>query len=133
MASSSNARKRTKSLGRGPRYVDNTSRLEAWFAWETKEDSQKSIDAYLTTYSRKIVNIPKFVRLEWLEEQQLHGVCELLEFQGLKRFLGLTGNVYPDLAKVFFTNLKVKDEKMESRVKGMECWLVQSSGKLWLD
>jgi len=68
MASSSNARKRMKSLGRGPRYVDNTDHLEAWFAWETKEDSQKSIDAYLTTYSRKIVNIPKFVRLEWLEE-----------------------------------------------------------------
>jgi len=108
-----------KSQGRGPRYVDNTGRLEAWFAWETKEDSQKSIDAYLTTYSRKIVNIPKFVRLEWLEEQQLHGVCELLEFQGLKRFLGLTGNIYLDLTKVFFTNLKVKDEKIESRVKGM--------------
>ena len=40
MASSSNARKRMKSLGRGPRYVDNTGCLEAWFAWEIKEDSQ---------------------------------------------------------------------------------------------
>jgi len=39
MASSSNARKRMKSLGCGPRYVDNIGRLEAWFAWETKEDS----------------------------------------------------------------------------------------------
>jgi len=82
MASSSNARKRMKSQGRGPRYVDNIGRLEAWFAWETKKDSQKSIDAYLTTYNRMIVNIPKFVRLEWLEKQQLHGVCELLQFKG---------------------------------------------------
>ena len=65
------------------------------------------------------MNIPKFVRLEWHEEQQLHGVYELLEFQGLKIFLGLTGNIYPDLTKVFFTNLKVKDEKIESKVKGM--------------
>jgi len=42
-----------KSLGRGPRYVDNIGRLEAWFAWETKEDSQKSIDAYLNVIQQE--------------------------------------------------------------------------------
>jgi len=90
MASSSNPSKRVKTLGRGPRQVDNIGRLEAWFACGNKEERDKCINAYITTYNKKIVNIPKFVHLEWLEEQQLHCVCELLEFQGLKRFLGLT-------------------------------------------
>jgi len=44
-------------------------------------------------------------------------VSELMEYQGLEWFLGLTGNVFPDLVKVFFTNLKVKEDKSESRVK----------------
>ena len=42
-----------------------------------------------------------------------------MEFQGLERFHGLTGNFYPDLTKVFFTNLKVKGDCLESRVKGV--------------
>jgi len=49
---------------------------------------------------------------------ELMEVAESLEFQGLKKFLGLTDNIYLDLAKVFFTNLKVKRGKFVSRVKG---------------
>jgi len=37
--------------------------------------------------------------------------------------MGLTGNIYPDLVKVFFTNLKVHDDKIESRVKGVRMWV----------
>jgi len=112
-----------KTLGRGPRYVDNTGHLESWFTCEFKEERDKSIDTYLTTYNRKIVNIPKFVPLDWLKEKQLHDVSELLKLQGLEKFLGLAGNIYPDLAKVFYTNLKVHDDKIESSVKGMRIWV----------
>jgi len=48
---------------------------------------------------------------------------------GLEKLLGLTGNVYPDLVKVFFTNLKVHEDKLESRVKGIRMWV---SSVKWL-
>jgi len=97
MASSSKPKKRIKQTVSEPVFVDNRGHLESWFANESEEISNKSINAYLTTYNRKIINTPKFIRLGWLKEQQLRDVCELLEFQGLEKFLGTTGNIYPDL------------------------------------
>jgi len=79
--------------------------------------------------SRKIINTSKFIRLDWLKEQQLLDVCELLEHQGIDKFLGLTRNVYTNLVKVFFTNLKMHEDKLESRVKGIR--MLVSSAKWW--
>jgi len=38
----------------------------------------------------------------------------------LKRFLELTGNIYPDLVKVFCTNLQFSGDALVSRVKGVD-------------
>ena len=46
-------------------------------------------------------------------------VSELLEYQRIERFLRLTENVYPDLVNAFFTSLKVKEDSLKSRVKGV--------------
>jgi len=43
----------------------------------------------------------------------------MLKFQELKKFLGLSSNIYPNLVNVIFTNLKVKEDRLESRVKGV--------------
>jgi len=40
-----------------------------------------------------------------MKEQKLDDAMELLMLQRLKPFLKLTGNVYPDFIKVFYTNL----------------------------
>jgi len=66
-----------------------------------------------------VINTPKHVSLDWLKSEELLDVAESLEFQGLEKFFRLTGNIYPDLTKVFFTNLKVKGDRFESRVKGV--------------
>jgi len=71
MASSNNSKKRIKQIVSGPRFVNTRGHLKAWFASESEETSNKSIDAYLTAYNRKIINTPKFIRLDWLKEQQL--------------------------------------------------------------
>jgi len=59
------------------------------------------------------------VRLDWLKSEMLLEVSELLEYQRIERFLRLTENVYPDLVNAFFTSLKVKEDSLKSRVKGV--------------
>jgi len=119
MASPSNPRKRTKEAVSAGRHIDTWGHLEGWFANVRGKRTEASINTYLTTVSQKVINTPKHVSLDWLKSEELLDVAESLEFQGLEKFLGLTGNIYPDLTKVFFTNLKVKGDKFESRVKGV--------------
>jgi len=38
----------------------------------------------------------------------------------LKRFLEFTGNIYPDLVKVFYTNLQFSGDSLVSHVKGVD-------------
>jgi len=49
------------------------------------------------------------------------GFCEKYP-QGteIERFLELTGNIYPDLVKVFYTNLKFSDNLLISHVNGVD-------------
>jgi len=44
----------------------------------------------------------------------------LLKEQRLKRFLDLSGNIYPDLVKVFYTNLQFNGDTLNSHVKGVD-------------
>jgi len=47
-------------------------------------------------YSRNIIISPKVLSLEWLKEERLNEVRDMLKFQKLDRFLKLTGNTYPN-------------------------------------
>jgi len=73
-----------------------------------------------------VINASKQVSLDWLKSEELLEVAEMLEFQQLEKFLGLFDNVYPDLVKVFFANLKVKEDRFESRVKGVTMKITHS-------
>jgi len=53
--------------------------------------------------------------MEWLEQENLNNVKRMLE-----KFLNLTGNLYPNLVRVFFTNLSFEDDIMCSHVKGVD-------------
>jgi len=57
--------------------------------------------------------------LDWLKEEKLVKVRSMLKFQKLDQFLNLTGNTYPDLVKVFLTNMWYDDECVYSQVKGI--------------
>jgi len=118
MASSSNPRKRTKLVvvkNAGSDEPNESDYLERWFY-----RNQESIDDYYKLYNRKIIITPKMLSLDWLKEEKLGEVRSMLKFQKLDQFLNLTGNTYPDLVKVFLTNMWYDDECVYSQVKGID-------------
>ena len=110
MAETPPSAKRTKT-----RTVRSGGKLEGWFSGEVE-----LIKKYLHETSRKNVNTPKLVSFTWMKQQNLSTVRSLLKAQRLKRFIELTGNIYPDLVKVFYTNLKFDGDSLVSHVKGVE-------------
>jgi len=50
----------------------------------------------------------------------LDNVRKLLKDQSLIKFLEMKGNIYPDLIRVFYTNLKFEGNNLVSHVKGVE-------------
>jgi len=108
MASTLPSSKRMKS-----RVVRSGGKLEGWFSGESE-----LIEKYLHETSRKIINTPKLVSFTWMKQQNLIMVKSLLKEQRLKRFLELSGNIYPDLVKVFYTNLQFNGDTLNSHVKG---------------
>jgi len=69
--------------------------------------------------SRKQINIPKVLEFSWMKEKKLEEPRELLKFQRLKPLLEIIGNVYPNLIKVFYTNVSLEGKNMISSVKGV--------------
>jgi len=47
-------------------------------------------------------------------------VVNVLKEQKLKTFLEKSGNIYPDLVNVFYTNLHIDGENLSSHVKGVD-------------
>ena len=78
------------------------------------------IEKYCFETSRKVINNPKVVSFDWLKSQKMDNVRRLLKEQLLKRFLEMKGNIYPDLIRVFYTNLKFEGNNLVSHVKGVD-------------
>jgi len=97
------------------RAVRSCGKLEGWFSGESE-----LINKYLHVTIRKIVNTPKLVSFTWMKQQNLSTVRSLLKEKKLKRFLELTGNIYPDLVKVFYANLQFNGDSLVSHVKGVD-------------
>jgi len=110
--------KRMKSRG-----VKSSGKLEGWFAGDTN-----LINKYLLETSTKNVNTPKVVSFTWMKQQKLDSVRNILKEQKLKRFLELTGNIYHDLVKVFYTNLHLDGDALVSHVKGVDMII---SSEVW--
>jgi len=89
--------------------------LDTWFV-----GNQVSIEEYYKLYNRKIIITPKVLTLEWLKEDKLNEVRDMLKFQKLDKFLKLTRNTYLDLVKVFLTNMWYDEENLYSQVKGID-------------
>ena len=70
--------------------------------------------------SRKQINIPKVLDFNWLKSEKLAKTRSALKHQQLKKLLELTGNVYHDLVKVFYTNLTLDGKNIVSYVKGIK-------------
>ena len=78
------------------------------------------IEKYRFETSTKVINNPKVVFFSWLKIQKLDDVRNLLKGQLLKRLLEMKGNIYPDLIRVFYANLKFDGNNLVSHVKGVD-------------
>jgi len=127
VASSSTPRKRTKRAcvkNAEPSDTNETGYLERWFV-----GNHESMEEYHKEYSRKAIIAPKFLRMLWLKEEKLDEVREALKFQRLEKFVRLSGNVYPDLVKVFLTNMWYDEDTIYSQVKGVDICI---NDEMWL-
>ena len=97
------------------RVVRSGGRLEGWFSGDND-----LIERYRFETSTKVINNPKVVCFDWLKSQKLDNVRRLLKDQFLRKFLEMKGNIYPDLIRVFYTNLKFEGNNLVSHVKGVD-------------
>jgi len=92
---------------------EHHGRIEAWF-----KGHEDNIQVFLIEMTMKQINIPKVLRYSWLRTKGFESLLQQLKHQKLKTFLDLSGKIYPDLMKVFFTNL-FKNDVLMSSVKGV--------------
>ena len=97
------------------RVVRSGRRLEGWFSGDND-----LIKKYRYETSIKKIKNPKVVCFDWLKSQKLDNVRRLLNDQSLRKFPEMKGNIYPDLVRVFYTNLKFVGNNLVSHVKGVE-------------
>jgi len=97
------------------RAVRSGGRLEGWFSGDND-----LIERYRFETSTKVINNPKVVSFDWLKIQKLDNVRMLLKDQSLIKFLEMKGNIYSDLIRVFYRNLKIEGNNLVSHVKGVD-------------
>jgi len=130
MAFSSTSRKRTKSAIAQPvEQHDSDNNNETGFLTRWFGDNMESINEYHREFSHKTFVNRKFLRMEFLRNENLNQVVDILKFQKLERFVKLSRNIYPDLVKVFLTNLWIDDGVVYSQVKGVDMAITD---EVWL-
>ena len=85
---------------------------------------------FLIEINMKQINIPKVLRFSWLKAEGFESLFQQLKHKRLKSFLELSGKIYPDLVKVFFTNLEFKNDVLLSSIKGVH---MEINKKAWKD
>jgi len=110
MASSSHRKKKSKEQSNNSQGI-----LENWFVGDSV-----AMTRFIHETSRKQINVPKVLDFSWLREENLTEARTFLKHQKLKSFLEMTGNVYPDLVKVFYSNLEQDGKNLVSYVKGVK-------------
>jgi len=80
--------------------------------------------------NKKQISIPKVLRFSWLRAEGFESLFQQLKHQKLKSSLELSGKIYPDFVKVFFTNLEFKNDVLLSRIKGVQ---MEVNKRAWKD
>jgi len=68
--------------------------------------------------------------MSWLRAENFGSLEQHLKAKKLKTFLELSGKVYPDLVKVFYSNLKFSNGILKTIVKGVD---VEITRQTWKD
>jgi len=91
---------------------NNQGILENWFVGDVEP-----MTTFIHEISRKQINVPKVLEFSLLKSENLAEPGVVLKHQRLKHFLEMAGNVYPDLVKVFYTNLTMDSTNLVSYAK----------------
>jgi len=67
--------------------------------------------------------------MSWLRGENFGNLEQHLKAHKLKTFLELSGKVYPDLVKVFYTNPKFSNGILKTSVKGVEMEITRQTWK----
>jgi len=110
MASSSHRRKKSREQPNSSQGI-----LEKWFVGDSK-----AMTKFIHETSRKKINVLKVLEFSWLRSENLTEAKTFRKHQKLKHFLKMTRNVYPDLVKVFYSNLVQYGKNLVSYVKGLK-------------
>jgi len=108
MTSSSHKKKKSREQPNNSQGI-----LENWFAGDSE-----AMTRFIHETSIKQINVPKVLEFSWLRDKNLTEAQTLLKHQKLKSFMEMTGNVYPDLVKVLYSNLVQDGKNLVSYVKG---------------
>jgi len=129
MASSSTPRKRSKkAIGKQAEQADSNGNNESSFLARWFHRNKESIEEYHREFNTKVFVNPKFLRMEFVRNENLNQIADLLKIQ-LERFVKLTRNIYPDLVKVFLTNMWIDEGVIYSQVKGVDMAITD---EVWL-
>ncbi|KOM51854.1 hypothetical protein LR48_Vigan09g051300 [Vigna angularis] len=84
--------------------------------WLSDEQDQQSFSQFWK--ERKLIK-QKFIDLAWYTSYNF-SFPNLIIKQGVQHIMELRGRYYPDLVRIFYFNLKVRDGVFQTRVKGVD-------------
>ena len=102
----------------------NHGRLEARF-----KGHEDRIQTLLIQITRKQMITPKVLHLSWLRTKNFGTLEQHLKSQKLKIFVELSHKIYPHLVKVFYENLKFRNDILKSSVKGVDMEITRQTWK----
>ncbi|QCD99321.1 hypothetical protein DEO72_LG7g602 [Vigna unguiculata] len=117
MASSSSSCKRIKQVATKQRDSD----IDGWISDPEAQDTFVRSFRNCKIINHKYADLPFF-------QTHVFAFPTLLSFQSLEKFVQLKGNVYPDLVRIFYVNLRCEEDLLTSHVKGVNIVLTK---ELW--
>ena len=87
--------------------------IEGWISDEDRRDE------FVQIWKNKALISPKYITLRKFTTAGFEFPA-LFNFQGIRPFVEMHGTYYPDLVRVFYYNLKIRDEVALSKVKGVD-------------
>ena len=98
--------------------------------WISDEDQR---DEFVQIWKNKALISPKYITTRKFTAAGFEFPA-LFNFQGIRPFVEMQGNYCPDLVRVFYYNLKIRDEVALSKVKGVDIIIDKMIfGKMWLN
>ncbi|XP_047161390.1 uncharacterized protein LOC124831443, partial [Vigna umbellata] len=110
MTTSSSQRKRVKTLGN--KNMRRASNLDRWISGDSAQSN------FLDSWKMRKLILHKYLKLSFFQNEGFV-FQSWPSKQGLKKFVEMEDPWYPKLVRVFYSNLKISDGTLCSRVKGV--------------